>query len=169
MLVIAGTLSLTGAAQGGAPEPVVRFSRLATASEAATTASFRCLVAKPTPGQPRPHFNFGTNRIAVALPPRATFVAVPEGKAGGAWVMADGWIRTKVGWWAAVGGLRVTGRRLDRPDRPLRADVGPLSHAVPGGPFYPSLLYFPGPGCWRLTAHAGQARLDAVVRVTIKQ
>jgi len=33
------------------------------------------------------------------------------------------------------------------------------------GTFYPSLLYFPSAGCWKLTARNGSARLDFVVRV----
>lgn len=119
--------------------------------------------AHPVPG--RFSFNFGNARIAVALPPRATFVAVPEGRPGWASVQRNGWIRAKVGWFAARGAPRVTGRRVDRTARPLRADVGPQSSAA-GGPFYPSLLYFPSFGCWRIAASAGGARLDAVVLVT---
>ena len=126
---------------------------------------FDCPVSRPT-AHPRPYFDFGNKRIAVNLPPHATFVAVRDGKPGGAWVQADGWIRTKVGWWAAATAPVVTGRRLDRPARPLRADVGVLSYAVPGGPFYPSLLFFPSVGCWRITATSGHARLVAVVRVS---
>jgi hypothetical protein len=132
------------------------------ASEATTTV--RCQVSRPT-SRPRPGFNFGTSRIAVALPPRATFVAVTEGKSGGAFLQANGWIRTKVGWWAAAGGPRVTGRRLDGPARPLRADMGPLSWTSSGREFYPSNLYFPSGGCWRLRAVAGSATLVAIVRV----
>ena len=129
-------------------------------------ASFRCAVSSPTqhPVRSRPSFNFGNSRIAVALPRRSTFVAVPEGQAGGAFIQDDGWIRTKVGWWRKRGELRVTGRRLDAPARRLRADVGPPSWTS-SGEFIPSLLYFPSTGCWRLTATAGGARLDAVVRV----
>ena len=120
-----------------------------------------------TSGRPvagRPSFNYGNAKIAVALPPQATFVAVPEGEAGWASVQSNGWIRTKVGWWRARGTVRVSGRRLDAAAPPLRADVGPLSSAS-GGTFVPSLLYFPSAGCWRLTATAGGARLVAVVRV----
>ncbi|HEU0336488.1 MAG TPA: hypothetical protein VFR43_08030 [Gaiellaceae bacterium] len=152
----AATALLLAAALGG--------TVTGAASGSGGTAASRCPVSKPT-ARPRPHFNLGTSRIAVALPPHATFVAVPEGQPGGAFRQANGWIRTKVGWWAASGAPRVTGRRIDGPARPLRADVGPLSHAVPGGDFYPSYLFFPSGGCWRLTAVSGAARLAAVVRV----
>jgi hypothetical protein len=113
----------------------------------------------------RPSFNFGTARLAVDLPRRATFLAVPEGRPGGASIQKDGWIRAKVGWFSARGTPAVTGRRADRTGRRLRADIGPLSFALGSGPFYPSLLYFPSFGCWRITATAGGARLDATVNV----
>jgi hypothetical protein len=129
-------------------------------------AAERCRVSRlshPVPG--RPSFNFGNARIAVDLPRDATFLAVPDGRAGGAFIQKDGWIRTKVGWFTARGTPVVSGRRVDGTGRRLRADVGPSSYAVGAGPFYPSLLYFPSFGCWRITATAGGARLDAVVSV----
>jgi hypothetical protein len=139
------------------------------AGEGYSAGAFQCRVSslseRPVPG--RTSFNYGNARIAVALPPRATFVAVSETEPGGAWVQKDGWIRTKLGWWAARGKPHVVGRRLDRSARPLRADVGPLS-STSSGTFYPSLLYFSSPGCWKLTATAGTSRLDAVVRVVKK-
>lgn len=130
-------------------------------------APFRCRVTEPTqrPLPARPAFNFGNARVAVDLPERATFVAVPDGRPGNAFVQANGWIRAKLGWWSARGALRVRGRRLDRRARPLRADVGPVSWLPSGDWFLPSLLYFPSTGCWGLTAAAGGARLEAVVRV----
>jgi hypothetical protein len=117
----------------------------------------------PVPG--RPSFNFGSARLAVALPRGARFVAVREGKPGGAFIQSDGWIRTKVGWFSARTAPTVTGRRIDGTGRRLRADVGPLSYAPGSGSFYPSLLYFPSFGCWRLAATAGRDRLDATVIV----
>jgi len=112
----------------------------------------------------RPSFNFGNARIAVDLPNGARFVAVPDGKPGWAFIQRNGWIRTKLGWFTARGTPHVSGRRVDRTGRPLRADIGPLSSA-PGGAFYPSLLYFPSLGCWSITATAAGARLTAVVNV----
>jgi hypothetical protein len=58
-----------------------------------------------------------------------------------------------------------SGRRIDARSRPLRTDMGPRSSAS-DGTFYPSLLYFPSLGCWKITASAGQAHLTAIVRVT---
>jgi len=144
-------------------------SVLALASAAAFAASFPCHVSSTTarPVAGRPSFNYGNARIAVDLPPKATFVAVPDDEPGRAFVQGDGWIRTKIGWWRASGPLRVSGKRLDAAAPPMRADVGPVSSA-PGGPFVPSLLYFPTVGCWRLTATAGGAHLAAIVRVVKK-
>ena len=134
-----------------------------------TRAAELCRVSRtsshPVPG--RPSFNFGTAHLAVDLPKGATFVAIPDGspRGGSAFVQRNGWIRTKLGWYAARGAPRVTGLRVDRTGRRLRADVGPLSFAS-NGAFYPSLLYFPSFGCWRITATAGGARLNAIVLVT---
>jgi hypothetical protein len=129
-------------------------------------AAAPCLVSKtsshPVPG--RPSFNFGNARIAVDFPEDARFVAVPDGRPGWAFIQSNGWIRTKLGWFTARGTPRVSGRRVDRAGRPLRADIGPLSSA-PSGSFYPSLLYFPSLGCWRITATAGGARLTAIVNI----
>lgn len=130
-------------------------------------AASLCRVSKasshPVPG--RSSFNFGNARIAVDLPEGARFRAVPDGRPGGAFIQKDGWIRAKLGWFAARGNPVVTGRRVDGTGRRLRADVGPLSYALGSGPFYPSLLYFPTFGCWKITATAGGARLTAIVRV----
>jgi hypothetical protein len=133
------------------------------------SAAGRCRVSStsshPVPG--RPSFNFGTTRIAVDLPKGARFVAIPDGspRGGSAFIQKDGWIRTKLGWFASRGAPRITGRRVDGTGRRLRADVGPLSFTS-NGSFYPSLIYFPSFGCWRITAAAGAARLTAIVTVT---
>lgn len=133
------------------------------------SAADRCGVSStsshPVPG--RPSFNFGNARIAVALPKGARFVAIPDGspRGGSAFIQKDGWIRTKLGWFATRGTPRITGRRVDGTGRRLRADVGPLSFTS-NGTFYPSLIYFPSFGCWRITAAAGGARLTAIVKVT---
>ena len=118
--------------------------------------------ARPVPG--RSSFNFGNARIAVSLPKGAKFVAVPDGNPGWASIQKDGWIRTKVGWFSSHGRPSVNGRRVDGSSGRLRADVGPLSYSSTGK-FYPSLLYFPSLGCWRITATAGGARLAATVVV----
>jgi hypothetical protein len=137
----------------------------AAGSRASATQS--CRVSKTSshvvPG--RSSFNFGNARIATHLPEGATFVAVPEGKPGGgmAFIQKDGWIRTKLGWFTPRVTPRVTGRRTDGTGRALHVDMGVRSYA--NGPFYPSLLYFPSLGCWRITATAGGSHLVAIVDV----
>ena len=132
----------------------------------ASPAAAPCLVSNtsshPVPG--RPSFNLGNARIAVELPNGATFDAVPDGRRGWAFIQRNGWIRTKLGRFTARGMPRVSGRRVDQAGHALRADIGPLSSAL-GGTFYPSLLYFPSFGCWRITATAGGASLTAIVNV----
>ena len=137
----------------------------ASALASPTAAAARCAVSVTKPLPTQPSFNVGTVRLAAKLPTNATFVAVSEGEPGGAWVQRDGSIRTKVGWLNARGSLRLSGRRLDRPAPPLRGQVGVESWALGVGAFFPSILLFPSAGCWKLTATAGEARLDVVVRV----
>ena len=127
-------------------------------------AAARCPVSATAPIPGRTAFNVGTPRLAVALPKDATFVAVREGRPGGAWVQQDGWIRTKLGWLSPGRAPRVEGRRIDGRGRPLRVNMG-VSSSSESGRFYPSLLYFPSAGCWKLTAHSASVRLDFVVRV----
>jgi hypothetical protein len=115
----------------------------------------------------RASFNFGNVRIAVDLPKGARFVAIPDGspRGGSAFIQKDGWIRTKLGWFASRGTPRITGHRVDGTGRRLRADVRPLSFTS-NGTFYPSLIYVPSFGCWRITAAAGGASLTAIAKVT---
>ncbi|WP_147281207.1 hypothetical protein [Gaiella occulta] len=147
------------------------FASAATQQVAArqATGAERCRVSNTSshPAAKRPSFNFGNARIAVDLPEGARFAAVPDGSARGGWavIQKDGLIRTKLGWFTIRGTPRVTGRRVDGTGRQLRSDVGPLSYSS-SGPFYPSLLYFPSFGCWRVTAAAGGAHLSAIVNVT---
>jgi hypothetical protein len=125
-----------------------------------------CAVSKtssqPVPG--RPSFNVGNARIAVAFPEGARFVAVPDDSPGWAFIQRDGWIRVKLGWVTARGMPRVSGQRVDGTAARLRAQVGALTSTF-DGPFYPSVLYFPSAGCWRITATAGGASLNAIVNI----
>src|SRR5579862_8162756 len=108
-LLLAGALLLSGVALAVRDAPAADPCRVSKTS------------SHPVPG--RPSFNFGNARIAVALPAGARFVAVPDGRPGWAFIQRNGWIRTKVGWFAARGTPSVSGRRVDRTGRRLRADV----------------------------------------------
>ena len=59
--------------------------------------------------------------------------------------------------------LVVTGRRLDAPAPPLRADIRG-GYGEEG--FIPIAVIFPTVGCWRVTGKLGSARLTYVVKVT---
>jgi len=75
----------------------------------------------------------------------------------------DGSIDAKQGWWRGVPGtLRISGRRLDGPARPLRADV-PSGYGRTG--FNPAGLTFPRTGCWKVTATAGEHVLEFITKV----
>src|SRR5438876_8290791 len=69
-------------------------------------------------------FNYGNTRIRAELYwPRGILIAgtLPSGGVM-AVIQRDGSIRLKLGWWRGVPGrLVITGRRLDRPGRQLRA------------------------------------------------
>ncbi len=111
-------------------------------------------------------FDDGNRRLRVEIYwPRGTLVAGPLPDGGEmAHANADGSISAKVGWWrSSPRQLTVSGRRLDRPAPPLRADVAP---AYSYGAFLPSILTFPTTGCWRVEGRVGGARLAFVVRVT---
>jgi hypothetical protein len=81
----------------------------------------------------------------------------------------DGSISEKFPWFGAsdlVGQLRISGTRLDRPARPLRARVN--EGAIEGAPqlrFWASGITFTTPGCWKVVGRVGAVRLAFVVRV----
>lgn len=107
-------------------------------------------------------------------PPGSTFGAEFHGN-GSLWVglqpanivvderQPDGAVWQKFGWFRrVVGTLTITGRRLDGPAPPLRAEV-------PDGygdrDFQSSGIFFPTEGCWEVTGRAGEATLTFVTLV----
>jgi hypothetical protein len=76
---------------------------------------------------------------------------------------ADGWIGVKLAWWRIPEGqLRITGHRLDAPDRTLRAFV-PDGYEPVG--FQASGVYFPTEGCWQVEGRVGTTTLTFVTLV----
>jgi hypothetical protein len=145
---------------------------LSAASPEQAAPALRC-----SPSQPSPHrgarpfsaasFNYGTRLLRVELPPRGRLVAgtLPDGGAM-ATIGRDGSITAKTGWWRGLRGrLVVSGQRLDRRADPLRAAFPPPNSYGATG-FVPSSLTFPTPGCWRVSARLGPARLSFVLSVT---
>ena len=58
--------------------------------------------------------------------------------------------------------MEITGRRLDGDALPFRLEPN-ASHLNKG--FEPKRLYFPPPGCWKITAVSGESELVFVVEV----
>jgi hypothetical protein len=139
-------------------------SALAVAHAEAAGAARACPVTIPGPVRAS-GFNYGNDKIRVAIYwPGGTLPAgqLPDGGSY-ATIERDGSIWAKVGWWRGIAGtLHISGRRLDRPAPPLRADV-PDGYGARG--FVPSGLTFPTVGCWRVTGRAGAGRLAFVVKV----
>ncbi len=78
-------------------------------------------------------------------------------------VESDGSISQKLGWWRTTPGtLTISGRRLDAPAPPLRADV-PDGYGSSG--FQASGVFFPTEGCWEITGTVGAATLSFVTFV----
>jgi len=88
--------------------------------------------------------------------------------------------RMKWSWWVGQRGrLKITGRRLDAPAPPLRAEtstgvrldlpLSPLDPYVRGSlalmGFLPMGLTFPAGGCWEITGEVGDTRLTFVTLV----
>jgi hypothetical protein len=131
----------------------------------------RCPVTPPTPFSPPSGVSqddlfgaddsYGNGRLWVGgLWPKGVIVATPD------FIDQDGSVGMKFGWWRQVSGyLRVTGRRLDAPAPPLRADV-PAGYGRTG--FQASGVYFPDEGCWEVTGKVGRTTLTFVTFV-IKQ
>jgi hypothetical protein len=109
-------------------------------------------------------FNYGGTKLRAHLWPRGIlFVGELPGGGFYATMQADGAIHAKVGWWRGVPGrLAITGRRLDGPAPPLRANVPP-GYGRTG--FQPVGLLFPAMGCWRVVGAVRDVRLAFVVKV----
>jgi hypothetical protein len=81
-------------------------------------------------------------------------------------VEPDGSVGMKFGWWReAEGSLRISGRRLDGPARPLRANV-PDGYGSRG--FQASGVWFPTQGCWEVTGRVGPTSLSFVTFVVAR-
>ena len=135
----------------------------AASAYASTDASRTCSVTKPngyTPrAEPTARNRHGNKALSTVLNPEGTV----EFRSGGpGFVLPDGSLMMKFPWWKETQDkLTITGRRLDAPAPPLRADVGASDdfHMVP------TYIIFPTIGCWEVTGKAGNATLTFVTRV----
>jgi hypothetical protein len=120
-----------------------------------------CPVTVPTgstpPGVQGSGVNYGNGRLWVALWPNGRITATKD------YVLPDGSIGEKFGWWRGVRGrLTITGRRLDAQAPAVRSDI-PSGY---GDEFFQaSGITFPTEGCWEITGGVGGAGLTFVTEV----
>ena len=98
--------------------------------------------------------------------PRGVVVFKPGGPGE---VRADGSLAMKFPFWrgpGVTGDLVISGSSLD--DLRLRM-TGEVPDAYGGSGFQPSVLVFPEPGCWRVTARVGEASLTFITDVVRRQ
>ena len=107
--------------------------------------------------------SYGNGRLAVGpfgLWPDGTVVFKPGGSG---FVTQDGSLGMKFGWRRGVRGrLSISGRRLDAPALPLRAQI-PDGYGDFG--FQATYVIFSTPGCWEVTGRVGDAALTFVTNV----
>jgi hypothetical protein len=140
-----------------------------------SSASVACHVTKPngsTPPGERPNGTFyGKRGLWTVLPHDGVLVITtthppPPGTTFGK-IYPDGSLSTKFAWWGsrlAAAKLRIRGKRLDAPARRLRLTVG--AGATARSPhFWPTWPRFASPGCWRVAARSGRARLTFTIAV----
>ncbi len=103
--------------------------------------------------------SFQNESLRVHLWPQGTVVFTH----GPGYIMRDGALGMKFGWWRLVPGqLTITGRRLDAEAPPALARV-PAGYGDAG--FQATLVVFPTPGCWEITGRIGDATLTFITRV----
>jgi hypothetical protein len=133
------------------------------AREKAQPHTAGCPVTLPNgstpPGEtPNPDYH-GNGSLWTSLWPEGRIVTTKED------VRRNGSIAMKFPWWRGVEGeLTITGRNLDGPAPPVRAEI-PRGYGDTG--FQASGVLFPTAGCWRVTGKVGEARLTFVALVEV--
>lgn len=118
-----------------------------------------CPVTKPN-GSPSDLRRYGNEKLWTTLWKEGTIIFRPG---GAGFVLDDGSLKMKFGWWRGVRGqLVIRGRRLDAPAPPLRADI-PHGYGEIG--FQATGIIFPTEGCWEVTGNVGDTNLTFVTRV----
>jgi hypothetical protein len=122
------------------------------------------------PGESRNVSDFGNGRLWTLLPVDGKLVITttrppPPGTVLGE-LHRDGSLATKFPWWGAgsvARHLRISGKRLDSPAKPLRASVASGLTRAPH--FWASMITFATQGCWKVVATARTEKLTFVVQV----
>ncbi len=157
--IVGGTLLIATLAWNSWPAR----ARLAGGGRAAPSWESSCPVSRPNGGHPAgqapDRWYHGMGGLWTILWPRGT-APIPRVN-----VQRNGWLYLKVPWWreaASAGRLRIQGRRLDRSEPALKADV-PVGYGNSG--LQASAALFPTVGCWQITGRAGGGSLTMVERV----
>lgn len=148
---------------------------LAAALTPAPAPSAGCYVTRPNgraaPGEAPSAAFHGRRGLWTVLPLDGVLritrtTPVPPGETFGS-VGRDGSLATKFPWWgsrSAAARLTIRGERLDGRAAPLRLTAGPGATAR-SPRFWATRLRFARPGCWRVVAMSGRARLAFTVSV----
>jgi hypothetical protein len=156
-LAAAGMLAACG---GGSADRATNGGRAASPSVVHRFEGRACRVTLPNgntpPGESPSRNDHGNGVLWTLLWPDGKLMATPQ-------FVRDGSIRMKFPWWGGRGvngRLKVTGHRLDRAARPLRATVRRGYTSAPR--FWASRIIFPTEGCWKITGRTANARLSFV-------
>ena len=104
--------------------------------------------------------NHGNEALVTWLWPDGKIVFEPGGPG---FVLSDGALSMKFGWWRRLNGpLTLEGRRVDGDAPPMRSSI-PNGYGEYG--FQSTALIFPTPGCWQVTGRVGGSSLTFVVLV----
>ena len=118
--------------------------------------------ADTPPGEKTARLFYGNGKLWTVLWPRGVVVFTPRGPGE---VRADGSLAVKFPFWrgpGVIGDLVISGGSLDDPGARMSGEV-PEGYGKAG--FQASVLVFPRPGCWQVTARVGAANLTFVTRV----
>jgi hypothetical protein len=155
------------AAIGGCAGPADPGPAPASSSPAAAASCRPTLPNGDTPpGEQPSRWYHGNGSIWTVLSPRGTVVFAPGGPGE---IRADGSLAMKIPFWrgpGVTGALTITGRSLDGAEGEVKGEV-PEGYGAEG--LQASAVVFPGPGCWEVTARAGDAELTFVTRVVLQE
>jgi len=135
----------------------------ALSTQSAGPKPFVCPVTQPNGGtytaEPAGG-NHGNDALVTWLWPEGKVVFKPG---GAGFVLSDGALSMKFGWWRRRNGpLKLEGRRLDGQAPAMRSSI-PNGYGEIG--FQSTALIFPTPGCWEVTGRVGDGSLTFVTLV----
>ena len=140
-----------------------RHSIAAPSTQSAGATLSACPVTQPNgatyTGEPAGG-NHGNDALVTWLWPQGKVVFKPG---GAGFVLSDGALSMKFGWWRRLSGpLRLEGRRLDGQAPAMRARI-PNGYGDTG--FQSTALIFPTSGCWEVTGRVGDGSLTFITLV----